>query len=584
MIRALLYLQAMSMANAIRARLLRLKQPKYAFGALAGIAYLYFFLFRDAFRKFGQSGPGSDLPTEMGLQFAAIAAFVLLVMVAWSWIMPSARAALKFTEAEVAFLFPAPMTRRMLIHYKLLRSQLGILFSSILIALVLRRGVALGGNPFMHAAGWWLILSTLNLHFIGASFARERLLELGLHPARRRALGAMLLALVAGACWWWLRTRLPVPDADQINDLRGVLGYFGRVLALPPLSWLLLPFQWLVAPFFAVDLYSFLRALVPALGLLVAHYFWVIRSDVSFEEASIDVARQRAEKISAMRSGRMRLGSAPLKSRAAPFTLAPKGFVSLAFLWKNLIAVGPFYRLRTWLIACGIVIAGTLWLGADPARQSLLTIVAVIAISFAGWALIGGPMFMQREVRQTLSQLDILKSFPLRGWQIVLGELLSPMVLMTFAQWLLLLTAAMCFSQLPARGVFDPSITVIAAVAIALIAAPLCGLLLCVPYAGLLYFPAWMESSSGTGGGIEVLGQRLLMFGGYVVVMALSLLPAAALGGIAFLLGQWLGNLTLALLLTSVVAGAVLVMELTAAVTWLGEKLERFDLSEEMPR
>lgn len=583
MIRALAYLQATSLANAVMSRLRRLRQPKYAFGALVGVAYFWFFLLRQPMQKMGEKG-GGGLPTIMAAGFEGIAALVLMAIVAWTWIVPGQRrAALAFSEPEVAFLFPAPMTRRMLIHYKLLRSQLGILFSAIILALVFRRGAAFGGSAWTHAVGWWLVLSTLNLHFIAASFMRERLLDLGISPWRRRALALGLLAFAGAACWWWLRHRLPLPQAAQMADLTGIFGYINQVLATAPLSWILAPAHWLLGPFFAAEIAGFVLALLPALAMLAAHYFWVIRAEVSFEEASIDSARQRAEQISAMKAGNWRLGKAQLKSRAPPFALAASGFVPIAFLWKNLLALGSFYRLRTWLIACAIAVAGCLWLAADPERALLLKLVMVLSGMFALWVPIIGPMFMQREVRQTLGQLDIYKSCPLPGWQIVLGELLSPLVLMSFVMWFLLLAFALSLGLSGGgKWALAQSTVAIGALGVALVAAPLSGLLLCVPFAGLLYFPAWMENAAGNGGGIEVMGQRLLMFGGFVIVMALALLPAAALAVIAFLFGQWLAPLWLALVLATVVAGTVLIMEMVAAVTWLGEKLERFDLSVEM--
>ena len=49
-----------------------------------------------------------------------------------------------FTEAEVAFLFPAPVPRQVLVHFKLLKSQLRILFSALLFALLSLRFRFLG--------------------------------------------------------------------------------------------------------------------------------------------------------------------------------------------------------------------------------------------------------------------------------------------------------------------------------------------------------------------------------------------------------------------------------------------------------
>src|SRR5690606_20209709 len=103
------------------------------------------------------------------------AALALLVALLVAWVLPGDRSALSFSEAEVAFLFPAPMTRSQLVRYKLLRSQLAILLSSVLLTVVLRRGGAFGGSPWLHALGWWMILSTVRMHYIGASFAHDRI-------------------------------------------------------------------------------------------------------------------------------------------------------------------------------------------------------------------------------------------------------------------------------------------------------------------------------------------------------------------------------------------------------------------------
>ena len=121
-------------------------------------------------------------------------ALILLTILLLAWIIPHQRAALTFTEAEVAFLFPAPISRRGLIHFKLLRSQTAILFTTLLLTLVTNR---FGGKAWIHAAGWWLIFSTLNLHLLGSSFARTMLLDRGITNWQRR-LGILALVLPHG--------------------------------------------------------------------------------------------------------------------------------------------------------------------------------------------------------------------------------------------------------------------------------------------------------------------------------------------------------------------------------------------------
>jgi len=323
--------------------------------------------------------------------------------------------------------------------------------------------------------------------------------------------------------------------------------------------------------------------------LLAVIYVWVVRSQVSFEEASIDRARRRAERLAAMSEGKW---GVPVKPRSEPFRLAPQGFIPIAFLWKGLISIGSFWRLRTWLIACTIVIVGGDWLAADPDRKRVLAVVGIFSALGGAWYLVLVPMFTQRGLRQMLDQLDILKASPLRGWQIALGELLCPMVVMTFALWLLLVIVEV---SLGSQADNDPMIAAtlpigalsmihIGTMGMALAAPPLCGLMLCAPFAGILYFPAWTASSGSRSGDFEVMGQRMIFMGGYLVTLVLTLVPAVALGGLAFLVLRSLAGASVALLVAAVTASATLAAELAAAVDWLGRRIDRFDMSQELPR
>jgi hypothetical protein len=178
-----------------------------------------------------------------------------------------------------------------------------------------------------------------------------------------------------------------------------------------------------------------------------------------------------------------------------------------------------------------------------------------------------------------LGYMDLLKASPLPGWQLALGELLAPMLLLTLAEWLLLAMAA--FAVLLGGVQSVPVATAMAgAIGAALLVPPLCGLLLCLPFAGVLLFPAWVGKPRG-GGGVEVMGQRLIFFGGYVLVLAVSLLPAAVVGGIAAAAVYWAAGPLAALPVFGVVGAAVLAGELTIAVRWLGRRIEHYDLSQE---
>ena len=185
MIGALLYLRLTSLWNRLVATLSRLRQPKYFAGALATAAYVYFFIIRQmgaplrVLREVRVSGPAQPPPSHLSSAGSvAIASAVIFLLIigrqALAWIAPPDQAGLRFSEAEIAFLFPAPLARRALVHFNLISSQLTIFFSSVLLTLLSNRWGSLGGNALIHAVGWWVILSALSLHSTGMGLAVAR--------------------------------------------------------------------------------------------------------------------------------------------------------------------------------------------------------------------------------------------------------------------------------------------------------------------------------------------------------------------------------------------------------------------------
>jgi ABC-2 type transport system permease protein len=273
MIGALAYLQYHSVRNRLVSRFKRLRQPKYLFGAIVGGLYFYFYFFRYLFQGMGRHAAANPFTPPAGL-FESLGALLLFVIVLLAWIVPHERAALTFTEAEIAFLFPAPVSRRTLIHFKLIRSQMAIFFTTLLLTLLSRRLV---GNAALHALGWWLVLSTLNLHLMGASFTRTLLLDHGISNRLRRGL-VFGLALAGGVfVWLWARQSVPPPTSENTADFSAIANYARLVLDSGPALYLLYPFHIAVRPFFAPDTTAFLTALVPAILLFALHYLgWSI--------------------------------------------------------------------------------------------------------------------------------------------------------------------------------------------------------------------------------------------------------------------------------------------------------------------
>jgi hypothetical protein len=576
MISALFYLQYHTFRNRLVSRFKRLKQPKYLIGALVGGFYFYGYFYRYLFQGLG-GRPAVNLAgsSEHRLLFELVGALALFVIVLLAWLIPHERAALTFTEAEVAFLFPAPVSRRTLIHFKLLRSQIGIFFTTLVFTLFSRR---FGGSAWIHALGWWLILSMLNLHFLGSSFARTLLLEHGISNRLRRLLVFGLAAAMAGSVWVWARRTLPEPSSADTANLNGIMDYAQRVLTAGPALYLLYPFRLVVRPFLAPDATAFFVALAPGLLLFLLHYLWVIYSDVAFEEASVEASQKLAVRIAAMRAGNWQGAKKNQKARRPWFKLAATGPPATALLWKNLIGVGQMVSVRFWIILIVVVVAFVAGLGNSRANLNLPFFAAILVATVLVYSLLLGPQLLRLDFRQDLPLADILKTFPLRGWQIALGEILAPVAVLAACQWLLLLVGAGLVFYLPGK---QEALFLAIALGAAFLLPVLDLLVLLIPNAAVLLFPSWIQTGKDSPRGIETTGQRLIFALGQLLVLVLALLPAAiAFTVVLFLLKFALGY-TAAVPFAALAATIILAVEAGFGVMLLGKLFERFDVSEE---
>ena len=583
MISALFYLQFNSVKNRTVMRFKRLKQPKYLIGLVFGAIYFYFYFFRFLLMPRGRMGGASSManaiPTDP-IFYESIGALILFGIVLLAWVVPHQRAALAFTEAEVAFLFPAPVSRKSLIHFKLMRSQLAILFTVLFLTLLSNRfGGA--GRGLIRAAGWWVILLTLNLHFLASSFALTRLMDRGLSNWKRRVAVLLLVALAVGGVVAWAVRSTPELTSGDLANVRSLSDYFDQVMVSGPLPYLLYPFRLVVKPYLAADWISFLNAIWPALLLMLAHYIWVIRADVAFEEASVEASKKLAEKVAAMRAGN-RGALTKFKKKRAPFNLQPRGWPLIALLWKNLINAGGAFTARTWISIAVALIVMALALRGTMARSNWTMLVGMFTAMVGAWALLIGPQIVRQDFRQDLPNMDLLKGFPLRGWQVALGQILAPTIILTGVHWLLLVIAVACACAMPAEIMRIPPLLALAIGAgLAMVLPGLNLISLLIPNGAVLLFPAWFQTGKDAPTGIEATGQRIVFALGQFLAYGLSLIPAVAAFFGVFLLTQFFAGDAVAVIAASFATALVLLAEAGLGVMLLGSLFERFDLSKE---
>ncbi|HMC29052.1 MAG TPA: putative ABC exporter domain-containing protein [Verrucomicrobiae bacterium] len=575
---ALFYLQFQTVINRLKVRLKRLKKPKYLIGGIVGGLYFYFYFFRFWFRV-GQNPRASfQISADHVELVEAVAGCALLIIVLLAWIIPHGRAALVFTEAEVNFLFPAPISRRTLIHFKLLKSQMAILFTTLLLTFMIGRFGG-GGAAWIRALGWWIILSTLNLHFLGSSFARTMLLDRGIGNWQRRTVVSLLVAAFAIGVFVWSKQTVPNLNVADLTNISTAKEYFRAVTTSGPAPYLLYPFHLVVRPFFAVNGIQFLLLLWPALIVMLVHYFWVVRANVAFEEASIELSRRVSERVAAVRSGNLQ--PRPKKAKGAPFRLKPTGSPAVALLWKNLIGAGQMFSVRVWIILACSILPTVFVFSSSGGRTQGPTLIGFGCIMVMFWSFMIGPQLLRQDFRQDLPLADVLKALPLRGWQLVFGELLAPAAILTGIQWLLVIIAAASLTYLPGIGEVTLSWRVAIGFGAAIVLPMLNLISLIIPNAAVLLFPGWFQTGREGPQGIEATGQRLILMLGQVLVFLLALVPAAL--GFAVVYGtiSYFGQTLVAIAVASVTASLVLAIEAGIAIFVLGRIFERFDLSSE---
>ena len=574
--RALLYLYTRTLAGSLRQRLVRLKRPKYFFGAVFGGLYFYVYFYRFLFLS-RKGMPG--VPAEASALGESIGALVLFAaVVVFAWIIPGKRTALTFSEAEIATLFPAPLSRRELIRYKLLTSQIGIFLFAGLMTLITGRGAT--GSGWLHLAGWWIVISIFSLHRLGASFALTRLMERGMANWHRRlAMLAGVAALAGGLAAWRAFAPAP-PGIAALRDADALSAYAESVLLAGPGPWLLLPFRVAVRPYFAADWAGFSHAVWPALGLLVAHYWWVMRADVSFEEASVARAQRRSELIAAREKGGPRVALASQKAKRPAFPLRPVGWKPAAFVWKALLYSGGRATLRTFTLGFAAVLAVAAGLMALHPSDGLALAFCIVGAAVFIIVLFANITSGATYLRQDLAAMDLLQTFPIRGWQVVLGQLFTQAALGALVQWGALLLAAIGLAGLPDMMDAHTGEIFAACSAVAVLALPFNLAMMLIPAGTLLLWPGWFKSGPQAAG-FETAGLRIILMLGQVLAMGLALLLPVVAGGAVWFATRFFHAELWWMPLAGSAAALVLAEEAWIGILFLGALFERFDVSAE---
>jgi hypothetical protein len=557
-----LYLTTCSLKNRVLRRFRRLREPRYLAGLVAGLAYLYWFVLRHQIQMARRSGGGLSTLARFAPDIVAGGALILWFVALLVWLWPFASKTWGFSGAEVQFLFTAPVSRRQLVNYKLLRSQLGLLFGVLIASLFTgtARGAIAGRWPFV--LGGWLLFTTMFLHVLGASLTKSSFRAPASKVPWLAWMSATVVMFVSGAVIGSYAVRFPallvMPASEAARTILDVSQRGVAAIAL----W---PFRAVVAPIFAGTPLAFAGALGPALAVLALNYWWVLQSDAQLEEAAVATEQQKAR-------ARHRMPTPVV--RAAPFKLGPEGRLETAVLWKNTIQVGRYVTVATMIRVLIPIVVLAFVIGLKRTAGSFAPLVLMVALFLT----VMGPYMVRNDLRTDLPRLPVLKTWPITGRELLVGELMAPAFVLSVGVWFLI---AVAFALSPSweGGPRDALGRALLAISASLLAPLLIAGQLIVQNAAVVLFPGWIATGGARARGIEAMGQNMLMFAGTLLALVVGVLPATAVaGGLGFLLYTLIG--WPGVLPATILFAAVLIVEAGVVLVWLGRVLERTDPSQ----
>ena len=568
MVGASLYIIACSARNRVRVRLRRLREPRYLLGGIAGVAYIYFSFFARTGSWSGGSarrraGVVSVTPLSMlAATGPAVAGVLLLGATALAWLLPMSSGLLDFSDSEIQFLFPAPVSRQALLMHRLMRSQLGILFGSVVVGIVTPS--ASGVSRLRIGVAAWMVLTIGKVYFTVVTLARTRLASHD--PGARRvawlpvALNVAAVTVVAAAL-----TRAFMDG--QVTGIRDGLHRIGA-LATSGLSGIALwPFVAVARPLFAPWPGPFIAVLGGPVIVFASLVSWMLYSNDAFQDAAADAADRRARQPSR--------GAATYRARSTGWTLATKGRPEVAFAWKAAMQTLRVVDRRSAARAVALLILLSVFAVSAGRSSSFASLLGALVTAAAAFAVLLGPQVLRVDMRQDLRHLEVLKTWPVKSSAVLLGELVWPGALITAVAWTMIgiatLLSATVFSSV------SLGLRLSAGAASAILAPAFVFAQLVIHNGVALMFPAWVPLGTQRPRGLDAMGQRLIMLGGTWLLLLVMLLPGAIAGAIVwFACRGFLGSAVLvpaATLCTTVVA-----LEVLVATEALGPAYERIDI------
>jgi hypothetical protein len=553
MIAVLIRLQWMQLRGRVVRSIRLLKQPKYLVGFIVGAAWMGLWVLRPILRSrfhFASAPGGSALGAPFIPALHQLAALAVSVALPLPWLLPWGRLGLPFRESELTMLLQAPLSRRQVIQYGLLKSEVGVLLSGFILPLF----VGLGGlgTRLLMGCGTWMLFEFWHLNGKWRALFNLRQTEIPAGTARTRRL--IVTIAVAGFYAALVSALVPFVMAAGASlrggDFRHVSAGLATLTWPPLLAALLTPGRWLTAPIFAGRVGAFAVAAVPMLLAILAQRELVLRSKARFEESALE----HATKAAARKSPTKRFARISSRARTKrPFALDRPGPPEIAIVWKNAVKVS---RSR-WTFVAYAGAALLVALALLPAVFHLHDAVYGLITAFGTVPMIIMPLFAgmswNNDLRADLPHIEMVRTWPVSARQFVLAQVVSPALLSfgasVFGAGVVLAglfgsrlgemltgqrsTLVLLPKSVHFMGTGTGLATVLLLASFLPMAAAVSFFSSALQNLATLFVPAWMAHTADRDKGVAMFGQRMLFSAALALALFFALIPSALLVGAA---------------------------------------------------
>jgi hypothetical protein len=465
-------------------------------------------------------------------------------------IFSSSEGAITFTPAEVNMLFPAPLSRRQLLTYKVFLFFASSVVSALFMALFFRRFAAsyLAAVVALSLAMFCLQSFTVFLSLLASTIGARA------YNLRRRlvlAIVLVVLALVAAQAYARSASLEPHEWLDVIDQSRLVR------IVLAPLRWFVLA---MTAQEIWPDLVQWTALALLVNGICLTAIFVM---DAQYLEASATASERLYERIQqARRGGPLAVagkGSGRARWRLSVF---PSWGGVGPICWRQMATALRGFWSVVILFALTAAMAVPVWMQARDNGGNGSVLAGLVGM-FLGMTLFL-PGLVPFDFRGDVDRMDMLKILPLPAWRLVVGQLLTPTLLLSLIQFLVLV------ATLATRERFAvPFLTTLA------FALPFNALMVELENLLFLCFPTRVLGAAP--GDVQALGRQ-------VVLWFIKLFALAAIGGLAALaglIGYFLGGQRWPAALTA--AWLTLSASVIGLVPLVGLAFRRFDVARDTP-